>query len=108
MKKSSFLKTDVLQAYDELGGINYLYANPALMERILLRMMKEPLPQPSTVIYLSDEAPWIDFSQRLSYKRDVSAETSPPPQVKALALGWKKPLDTAETRLREDIDKLGS
>ena len=108
MKKTDFLKEDILAAYDQLGGYSYLLKNSDLMERILLRMIKQPNPLPTLVIDLNSEFPWLDYGQRLSYKHAVSAETAPPPQVKALALGWKKPQETSETRLREDIDKLGS
>ena len=109
MKQSDFLKADILQAYDELGGIDYLYENPALMERILLRMLKQQAPLPALTVVLSEEAPWIDFSQRLAYKTESRENTTDVAFRETSApTPWKRLQDTAENRLQDDIDKLSS
>jgi hypothetical protein len=62
------LTDDVLQAYDELGGIDYLLSQPKLLERILIRLIKQSAPPSELIVDLSQEMPWLDFANRLSYK----------------------------------------
>jgi hypothetical protein len=95
------LKQDVLQAYEELGGINYLMREPALLKRILVRLVKQQAPQPEVIIDLARDMPWLNFTSRLSYKdytvqEEQSTEVielSPSP-TKANSpplIGWREP-----------------
>jgi hypothetical protein len=70
----NILTEDVLQAYDELGGIDYLMSQPKLLERILIRLVKQQAPQPEVIINLSVDLPWLDFNQRLAYRHSASPE----------------------------------
>jgi hypothetical protein len=75
----NILTEDVLQAYDELGGIKYLEQHPELLQRILLKIVNTPDPAPSIIIDMTNYAPWMDWKRRLSYRQgeDIGALPSP-------------------------------
>jgi hypothetical protein len=81
--KSTFSKQDILQAYDQLGGINYLYNHPALMERILLKILKQPAPQPSLTINLLVDIPFVNWNNRLSYRESGPELVQETPRITA-------------------------
>ena len=59
------LLQDALQAYNELGGEEYLEKHPELLERILLYKMSKIATEQT--IDLVIEIPWLDRN-RLSYR----------------------------------------
>ena len=102
-------KQAVLQHARGLYGSydGFLRAYPDFTKKFILAMVKEPAVTANTPLQVI--VSWIS-PDRFAYKR---ADTSPPPvemvtDAVVRETPWKKPLDTAETRLREDIDKLGS
>jgi hypothetical protein len=67
------LSKDALVAYRELGGVEYLKKNPALLDKVLAKSIA---PEPITVTnnIRLDDMPWIT-AQRHAYKfRDLAED----------------------------------
>ena len=68
------LSKDALVAYRELGGVEYLKKNPALLDKVLAKSIA---PEPVSVINNNirlDDMPWIT-AQRHAYKfRDLAED----------------------------------
>jgi len=99
MKQRNIIAEDILFAYDALGGIEYLKKHPALLERILLKIVSSAAPQPNIVIDMSQYAPWIDWRQRLQYKEITGPSTSAVriehPIEDAKLVSWREPDENA-------------
>jgi len=65
------LLQDALQAYNELGGEDYLEKNPELLERILLYKMTKQQEAPELEVVI--EIPWLS-RDRLAYRTEGNVE----------------------------------
>jgi hypothetical protein len=101
------LTADILRAFEMLGGEAYLRANPDVLAQVLLSINNTPLPEVMEIICLRKEVPWIDFGNRLSYKRgDPRPSNEVIEDIASRPTSWKPEPDTAENRLKADIKKL--
>ena len=70
LSASDRLKRDVITAYKAVGGPEYFRRNHDLLDKALLKIIAEPMPQTDATIRLIIDAPWMS-PDRLSYQRQT-------------------------------------
>ena len=99
------------------GPDQWMRENPGTHKAMAVKIV-QPITENAfgnfTNIFLHQDQPGINFAPggRLSYKNSNVVDTTPLQSdivdVLVKETPWKKPLETSETKFREDIDKLGS
>ena len=103
MVPKNILKEDILQAYDELGGIEYLRRNPELLQRILLKIVNAPTQEAKTRTVI--DLPWLDWGSRLSY-REQRASRLPDIEDIEVIRSWKDGERPADPGTQEFLEGL--
>ena len=78
------LRQDILQAYKQLGGVKYLVQNPALLQKLLLKIANGPALISQAPITIN--VPWLT-PDRLAYKRGSALDLGPAAITDAVITG---------------------